>query len=88
MNQTNMPSGNHAETSDTIEEMVRKFLAEILYVEPGDIIFEKAFLDQGLDSVLAVELAVRLRKALKISLQAADLYEAATPAGLVRRLEA
>lgn len=53
-------------------------LASALYVEPGQITGSASFVDLGLDSILAVEVAKTLSTTLKIPVRAMDFYEAGT----------
>ena len=56
-------------------EAIMDLLAEVLCTERESLDSEVNFSDLGVDSVLSVEFAARLRAAFNVRLRAADLYE-------------
>jgi len=68
--------------------IVRRRLAQALYLEENAIDEHAPFAELGLDSILAVELAKSLNDALGTRLQASRLYDHADVAGLAAHLEA
>ena len=63
-------------------QQVRAMLAELLYLEAGDIADDARFVDLGLDSILAVEFAKKLQEHFGLDLRATRLYDFASVAEL------
>jgi acyl carrier protein len=75
-------------TSDEVEAEVIRLLAEILYVEPGEIDPDTGFVDLGLDSILAVEYVARLRGEMGVRETLESLHDLGTPRALVEHVRA
>jgi acyl transferase domain-containing protein/enoyl-CoA hydratase/carnithine racemase/acyl carrier protein len=67
---------------------LRESLARALYLQPGDIANDKAFIELGLDSIVGVEWINALNKTYGIKLAAARLYDYPTLDELATHLEA
>jgi acyl transferase domain-containing protein/thioesterase domain-containing protein/acyl carrier protein len=75
-------------SSPDVLAIVRRHLAQALYLAESEIDDCAPFSELGLDSILAVELAKSLNDALGTRLQASRLYDHADVAGLAAHLEA
>ncbi len=62
-----------AERRAALETIVREAAASVFRMDPGALDRERSLRDQGLDSILAVELSVLLRARLGVALSAMDL---------------
>ena len=71
--------------SSPYEEVVRRTFAELLDLEEAG--GELSFFEAGGHSLLAMRLASRLKRALNLEVEGAEVFEAPTPAELGRLLE-
>jgi acyl transferase domain-containing protein/acyl carrier protein/thioesterase domain-containing protein/NAD(P)-dependent dehydrogenase (short-subunit alcohol dehydrogenase family)/SAM-dependent methyltransferase len=71
------PALHTASGTPALEE-IRAILADLLYLEHGDIADEAPFVELGLDSILAVEFAKKLQDRYAIDLRATRLYDYST----------
>ncbi len=71
---------------DEVEAAVIRLLAEILYVEPGEVDPDSDFIDLGLDSILAVEYIARLKGELGVQETLESLHDLGTPRALVEHV--
>ncbi len=62
-------------TGETLQHYLVKSLAEALYMNSSDIDVEKAFIDMGLDSIVAVEWIQLLNKEHGLSILATKVYD-------------
>ena len=60
---------------DAVRDIVRRHLAQALYLDESQIDDQAGFVDLGLDSILAVELTRALNEELGTDLQATRLYD-------------
>jgi acyl transferase domain-containing protein/SAM-dependent methyltransferase len=67
-------------------ETLRGIIATELYLEPAQVADDASFLDLGLDSILAVELAKRVKEELGVEIRATRLYESGTLRDLAAHL--
>lgn len=77
--------GNHADPRTPEEEAVCRLFAEVL--GEADVGINDHFRELGGQSLLAAKLAARLRKVLGADLSVQDVFDAATPAGIARRVK-
>jgi acyl transferase domain-containing protein/thioesterase domain-containing protein/SAM-dependent methyltransferase len=70
-----------------VRDVVRRLLAQALYLEESQLDDRAGFADLGLDSILAVELTKSLNDELGTSLQATRLYDYANVVELAAHLE-
>jgi acyl transferase domain-containing protein len=80
--------GDQEEASLPVETRLCRLLAAVLRVGPSDIDAAKTMLELGFDSLLFVQLGVRLQRAFGVSLTLRDLMEVhSTPKALAQHLE-
>ncbi|HEX2925512.1 MAG TPA: SDR family NAD(P)-dependent oxidoreductase [Ruminiclostridium sp.] len=70
-----------------IRQEIENAMIDVLYLNKEDIDSASKFTDLGMDSVLAIELAKRLSKALCTEVKTVDLYEYNTVALLENKLQ-
>ncbi len=75
-----------AQPSVELLETLRRVVATELYLEPAQVQDEASFIDLGLDSILAVELAKRIKEELGIEIRATRLYESGNLRALAEHL--
>ncbi len=80
--------GHHAAPRDEIAMRVIEATARILMMSPEEVADDRPFLEQGLDSIGAAELARALGAALGRRVEVAELYDHPTPRALATRLGA
>ncbi|HEY0946762.1 MAG TPA: SDR family NAD(P)-dependent oxidoreductase [Opitutaceae bacterium] len=69
--------------TDHVEHVIAASVRAVLQLDPGEELDRRAaFLDLGVDSILAVEIINRINDALRIQLRTTDIYNYATIAGL------
>ncbi|HYI12098.1 MAG TPA: SDR family NAD(P)-dependent oxidoreductase [Thermoanaerobaculia bacterium] len=68
-------------------EEIRSILAELLYLDPSAIADDARFVDLGLDSILAVEFAKKLKDRFTVDLRATRLYDYSTVAELAAHID-
>lgn len=68
--------------SGAVLERLTSLLADLLYLPADNIDPDQPFVEMGLDSILAVELARKTESEFGVSLRATRLYERPTPRGL------
>jgi acyl carrier protein len=73
--------------ADSHLKTIMDLLAEVLCIERESLNPKADFADLGLDSVLSVEFAARLRATFDVQLRAADLYKHGTPSALAASLD-
>ncbi|ROU06209.1 non-ribosomal peptide synthetase [Lysobacter enzymogenes] len=61
--------------SRQVETMLRETLAEVLYMQPGDIALDTAFVDLGMDSVMGVEWLPMIQQRSGVPLGPTKIYE-------------
>lgn len=61
-----------------IDERVRKIVAEVLWVAPGELDGARKLVDYGLDSPTAIDLTVQLEDAFDIRIREGDAARLAT----------
>jgi polyketide synthase 7 len=84
---TGLTALSPAERATAVRGLVRSTVAGILgYDDPGELAFDRAFTELGLDSVTAVELRNRLRAAVGRNLPATLAFDHANPAALAEFL--
>jgi acyl transferase domain-containing protein/NAD(P)-dependent dehydrogenase (short-subunit alcohol dehydrogenase family)/acyl carrier protein/SAM-dependent methyltransferase len=89
------PSGSHASRASApmdggqdVLELVRAAVARILMMSPAEVADDRAFLDQGLDSIGSAELARSLSAQFGQRIDTTALYDHGSPAALAAFLEA
>lgn len=75
------------ETTSDLEERLKELLCDVLYLSPEELDIEQTFVTLGLDSILGVELAKKIRKQWRIDFTTAQLYSYPTLKELVTYLE-
>lgn len=75
-------------TGKSLMDSVLEILAKVLFIEPAKVDRNKAFMDLGLDSILAVEFARKLGETFHVNLQATKLYDYSNVTELTEYLEA
>jgi amino acid adenylation domain-containing protein len=73
--QSLQPETKVANQRDRIKEIIKRKLADSLYVEAAEIDENKRFVDLGLDSILGVQLINALNSTLAINIQVTKIYE-------------
>lgn len=81
------PSGVSDTEIASIRNTVHHIIAGTLYIDPEQLSDETGFVDLGLDSILAVEVANRLNAELGTDLQATRLYDHPTISDLATYLQ-
>jgi acyl transferase domain-containing protein len=71
-----------------LERQLANSLAEVLYLEPGEVSVDRKFIDIGLDSIVAVEWIRVVKARFGVPLQTADVYEFSTIRELAAELTA
>ncbi|WP_394537195.1 amino acid adenylation domain-containing protein [Lysobacter enzymogenes] len=69
------PAGDAHAASRRVETMLRETLAEVLYMQPGDIGLATAFVDLGMDSVMGVEWLPIIQQRSGVPLGPTKIYE-------------
>jgi acyl transferase domain-containing protein/thioesterase domain-containing protein/SAM-dependent methyltransferase len=79
-------TGSQARPVATVRALIRRLLAQALYLEEAQLDDQAGFADLGLDSILAVELTKSINDELGTSLQATRLYDYGNIAALAEFL--
>jgi acyl transferase domain-containing protein len=66
------------ETESLLGARIKEILANILFMDPVKVHENKAFMEMGLDSILAVEFSKKLNETFPIEIKATTLYEYST----------
>ncbi|UCH94143.1 MAG: hypothetical protein JSV88_28270 [Candidatus Aminicenantes bacterium] len=69
---------------DALARQIKEILAAVLFKSPMEIDENKAFMELGLDSILAVELVKQLEQAFQVEIKATQLYDYSTVNQLAR----
>jgi acyl transferase domain-containing protein len=83
---------NEAADSSTLQDRaalaqeIKERLAAVLFKDPMEIDENKAFMELGLDSILAVELTKQLEKVFRVEIKATQLYDYSTVKTLAAHL--
>jgi acyl transferase domain-containing protein/dTDP-4-dehydrorhamnose reductase len=74
--------------TQALEERLTEIVGAALHYDPGQLDPKKSFMDLGVDSVLAIELAGKMSDALQVKLNPADLYNYSTLESLASFIKA
>lgn len=69
---------DHEETGALLGPRLKEILAAILFMDPAKVDDNKAFMEMGLDSILAVEFSKKLNETFRVDIKATKLYEYST----------
>jgi acyl transferase domain-containing protein/aryl carrier-like protein len=83
---TRITAAGERERAATVTRALQEMVARILCCEPGDVSPRRGFFDQGMDSLLAMELKNRLEFALDVPLGATATFEHPTVETLSRQV--
>jgi acyl carrier protein len=69
--------------SETVDSVVRGIVADLAELDPADLTLETSFRDVGIDSLLAMEIAVHVENAMGVRFADDDLEDVTTVGGLI-----
>jgi len=69
------PQSDQCSLNASLEKELATGLAEVLYMEPGEIDMDKKFIDMGLDSIIGVEWIKVINKQYGVAIGATKVYD-------------
>jgi acyl carrier protein len=76
----------NGDADEHVLKAVCSAVGAVLHMPPDSIEPDTAYLDLGVDSILAIEIVGRINAGLGISLRSVDLFNYASPASLARHI--